>query len=118
MLCLALGVSVVGLVLLSFVSPSVSPPLSRVGDVSGSFVDRVVRLEGKVSRVHLFDGGSLVFTLSDGGSDLDVFLPASASAPWRNASLVGRKVEVSGRVQLFRGGLEVFVATRGGVVLR
>jgi DNA/RNA endonuclease YhcR with UshA esterase domain len=118
MLQLALGVSIVGLLIIAFVSPSLSPPLSSIGEIDASSIERAVRVEGNVSGQRAFKGGSLMLTLTDGGSSLDVYLPPAAAAPLNGSRLMGRMVEASGTVQVFKGRLELAVEDPRGVRLK
>lgn len=118
MLYLALAASIVGLLLITFVSPSVQPPLSRLSDVSTSSLEKVVRVAGNVSRVHVFKGGSTVLTVSDGASAVDVFMPAGYASGFGNVSFAGRRVDVLGTVQVYNGRLELVAEKPGSVRLR
>ena len=115
MLYAAFLVSVFGLLLVTFISPSIQPPLSSVSDVSSASLETVVRLEGNASKTHRFRGGSMVFVLSGGGSSVDVYLPYAAASELGNVSFDGRFVEVTGTIQVYEGRLEV-VADRPGAV--
>ena len=117
-LYIALTVSVVGLLLITYVSPSIRPPLSRVCDVGGGSVEKTVRVAGNVSKVHAFRGGSSLLTLSDGGCDIDVYIPYGVSSGLNSSSALGRPVEVSGVVQLYDGRLEVVVDKQSDVAVR
>jgi DNA/RNA endonuclease YhcR with UshA esterase domain len=118
MLYLALAVSVFGLLLIAYVSPSVKPPVASVSDVSPSSVEKAVRVWGKVTSAKVFKGGSVLITLSDGAGSLDVYVPYSVSGSLRNMSLTGRFVEAQGTVQLYNGKLELVVGKPEMVAVR
>ena len=117
MLCLALGVSIFGLALIAYISPSIKPPMSYVGDITASSVDKVVRFGGRVREIHVFKGGSMIVTVGDGLSDVDVFIPYSVASGYNRTMLDGRDVEVSGTVQVYNGRLEVVADKPGSVVV-
>jgi len=114
----ALAVSVTGLLLLAFISPSVKPPPSRVCDISGSSVGKAVYLSGNVSEVHAFKGGSKMLTLSEYGCTVDVFMSPDIGQSLANSTLVGRRLDVLGEVQLYKGRVEVSVDKPGAVILK
>jgi DNA/RNA endonuclease YhcR with UshA esterase domain len=118
LLWVALACSVVGLLLIAYISPSLKPPLSKVSDVSASMLERVVRVEGAVSRTHVFKGGSMMLTLTEGDSSLDVYLPYDTASQVRGVELTGRVVELTGVVQLYKGRLEVVVERPGDMRLK
>ncbi|MFH1055277.1 MAG: hypothetical protein V1744_04190 [Candidatus Altiarchaeota archaeon] len=109
MLYAALFVSVLGLFLISFISPSIKPPRSSVCDVTSSSLEKVVVVGGNITRVHEFKGGSMALTLSDSGCDIEVYLSYDVAASLNSTTLLGRRVELSGVVQIYRGRVEVVV---------
>jgi hypothetical protein len=118
MLYPALVVSILGLLLIAFISPNLRPPASKVGDLSQSALQKAVLFDGKVSKSHDFKGGSRVLTVSDGQSSIEVFLPYAVASEFKGVKLDGRSVEVSGVVQLYDGRLEVVVEHQGGLRVR
>ncbi len=118
MLYLACVVSIAGILLIAFVSPSIRPPLSQLRDVTGSSLEKAVRVEGTVSRLHTFTGGSVMMTLSDDDASMDVYLPYDVAASLGEDELVNRTVEVLGVVQLYNGRLELVVEKPGNVVVK
>jgi len=118
MLYLALAVSVFGLLLIAFISPSIRPPLSKVSDVGASSLERVVRVEGNVSQIHTFKGGSMLLTLAEGGRTLDAYLLPAVASNFNDSVKVGSTAGVMGTVQLYDGRLEVVVDDVSGMWLR
>jgi len=109
MLQLALALSILGLILIAYVSPTIRPPASSVSDISTYSLEKTVRVIGNVNRTHTFKGGAVILALSDGKSTLDVYLSRDAAAGLNATKLAGRRVEASGTVQLYRGKLELSV---------
>jgi len=114
----ALAVSITGLLLLAFISPSIKPPHTRVCEISGASVGKAVHMSGNVSEVHTFKGGSKMLTLSEYGCNIDVYVSPAVSSTFSNTTLVGRRLDVSGEVQLYKGRVEVSADKPGTVVLR
>jgi len=114
----ALCVSVIGLLLIVYISPSIKPPLSHVSDISPSSLEKVVHFVGNVSKQRVFRGGSMVLTVSEGGSKVDVYLPFDYASAFKGVKMEGNMVEVSGTVQVYEGRLEVVADKAAGVRLR
>lgn len=115
-LYVALAVSLIGILTIAYVSPSIRPPLVDVCDVSAASLEKRVRFVGQVHRTHTFKGGSVIMDVADGGCALDVYVTRPAALELDAASLNGSIVEVAGDVRLYRGRLEVFVDSPGQVV--
>jgi DNA/RNA endonuclease YhcR with UshA esterase domain len=105
----ALVVSIIGLLLIAFISPTLKPPLTKVGDIGQSSLEKAVYFRGTVNKSHEFKGGSRVLSVNDGSASIDVFLPYAAAAGFKGVKLDGQNVEVSGVVQVYNGRLEVVV---------
>ena len=56
---IALVLAVFGVLLLSYAQDRITPPSSRVGDLSYANIGDNVRIIGNVTGVHEFSGGSL-----------------------------------------------------------
>ena len=107
MLFLALAVAIAGLLLISYISPSINPPVSKASAVTASSLEKVLRVEGKVSRAYRFKGGSMLLTITDDGGSLDAFVPYKAASKLDPKALEGRTVELTGTVRLYKGNLEL-----------
>ena len=117
LLYLAYLVSVFGVLLLAFILPRLEPPLCLVSDVSAELLEKMIRVEANVSRVHTFKGGSMIVSVTDGVGSLDVYLPVDVA---RSVGMldVGDELELRGRVQLYDGSLELVVEQPDYLVLR
>jgi DNA/RNA endonuclease YhcR with UshA esterase domain len=78
-------------------------PPRRVGEIGEGEVGRLVKVEGEVRRVTRMGENCTLLTLAEGENMLKLFLafPARVEA--------GARVTAAGRVQLYRGELEVVV---------
>jgi DNA/RNA endonuclease YhcR with UshA esterase domain len=117
MLYPALVVSIIGLLLIAFISPSLKPPSSSISDLSQSALQKAVLIHGNVTKSHDFKGGSKVLTVSDGSSTIDVFLPYAVASEFKGVTLIGQEVEALGVVQLYSGRKEVVVERAGDLRL-
>lgn len=103
---LSLIVSVFGLFLFAYVSEVFEPPLSKTGSVNPLSLGRVLRVQGNVSDVHVFKGGSVVLSLDDGSGKVRVYLSYAVAEAFPNISKVSR-LEVVGEVDEYQGLLEI-----------
>lgn len=117
-LYIAFAVSIVGVLLIAYVSPSLKPPRSKIADIGPSSLEKAVRFQGRVVSVHEFKGGSVLLSVQDAGSSVDVFLPRNIAKGSKASSLKGRQVEVTGVVQVYRGKTEIVIEKPGGLVVR
>jgi len=78
-------------------------PPRKVGEIGEGEVGRLVKVEGEVRRVTRMGENCTLLTLAEGKNVLKLFLafPAQVGA--------GARVTAAGRVQLYRGELEVVV---------
>lgn len=111
----ALIVAVVGVFVLAYAGDRITPPLSRVSDVTFARVGENVRVAGNVTRAHTFAGGSVILTVSDGTGDVDVYLPYNVAAEYDNKNLTA--VEVTGGVKVYKGRREVVVEDASNLVV-
>ena len=103
----ALCVSVLGLLILTYASMLMEPPLCRIGDLNPTSVGRQVHVQGVVMNVHRFDGGSLSIAIGDGSGVIDVFVGyRDANSTAANAAK-GDVLEVIGELDEYEGKLEV-----------
>jgi len=75
----------------------------RVGEIEEGEVGRLVKVEGEVRRVTRMGENCTLLTLGEGENVLKLFLTFPAQVG------VGARVRAAGRVQLYRGELEVVV---------
>ncbi|MEM0359361.1 MAG: hypothetical protein QXG22_05095 [Candidatus Hadarchaeales archaeon] len=75
----------------------------RVGEIGKEEVGKLVKVEGRVKEVTKVGENFLLLTLEEDGEELSIFLPFSIGVK------VGERIVAAGRVQLYRGKLEVVV---------
>ncbi|MBN2251951.1 MAG: hypothetical protein JW724_07755 [Candidatus Altiarchaeota archaeon] len=102
----ALGISLIGLLLLTYASEVMRPPLSSIGDIDTNSIGKLLHVQGNVSRVHEFSGGSAVLTVSDGSREIDVYLDYYIAKSMPEA-LKAKEIEVVGEVDEYEGRLEI-----------
>ena len=102
----ALVISVLGLVLLTYVSMVYDPPVSRIGSIDTGSVGKSLHVRGKVSGVHEFKGGSMVLTLDDGSGKLQVYASYSVAKALPGL-LKAKELDVVGVVDEYDGILEI-----------
>jgi DNA/RNA endonuclease YhcR with UshA esterase domain len=105
-LYVALGVSVLGLLIFTYASMLLEPPLSKIGALDTTSIGKQVHVQGLVSGVHTFKGGSVTVSIGDGSGDIDVFMGpglANSTAPIAKGNIL----EVIGELDEYDGKLEI-----------
>lgn len=102
----ALGLSVFGLLLLTYASLVMEPPVSHIGGINANSIGKSLHIRGSVSDVHKFKGGSLVLTLDDGTGNISVYVNyATAKALPKVAG--SSQLDVVGEIDEYEGALEM-----------
>jgi len=66
-----------------------------------------VRIQGAVTRFHVFDGGSVIIELSDETGSADVYLQKNVAQEYNTKNY--SSLEVTGSIKYYKGGREVYV---------
>jgi len=105
-LYIALCISIVGLLILTYVSEILEPPISRIGDINTNSLGKNLHVRGNVSRIHEFKGGSIILTIRDNTGEVDVYLDyyIAKSMP---EILKAKEVDVIGELDEYEGRLEI-----------
>jgi len=111
---IALGFSVLGLLILTYVSEVVDAPLSRIGDINSNSIGRDLRVRGRVSGVHTFKGGSVMLTVADATGNISVYLDYSQAKSVPNITKA-KQLEVFGEIDEYNGALELKPKRYNGV---
>jgi RecJ-like exonuclease len=102
----ALGLSVFGLLLLSYASLVIEPPLSHIGSINTNSIGKSLHVQGRVLDVYKFKGGSLTVTVGDDTGNISVYVDyATAKALPKVAA--AKKLDVVGEIDQYRGALEM-----------
>lgn len=102
----ALCISVLGLLILTYASMLLEPPLSRIGTLDSNSIGKQVHVQGVVTNVHRFRGGSISISIGDGSGEIDVFVGYLSANATAHASK-GDVLEVVGELDEYQGKLEV-----------
>ncbi len=102
----ALGVSVLGLLIFTYASMVMEPPVSKIGVLGSGSIGRQVHVRGNVSEVYKFKGGSVTFSVDDGSGVIDVFV-SYYMANATSRVVKGCGVDVIGELDEYKGALEV-----------
>lgn len=95
-----------GLLIFTYASMLMEPPLSKIGALDSNSIGKQIHVQGKVSDIHKFKGGSITISLNDGSGDIDVFVSyymANSTAPIAKGNIV----EVIGELDEYQGKLEI-----------
>jgi DNA/RNA endonuclease YhcR with UshA esterase domain len=102
----AVCVSVLGLLLFTYASMLMEPPLSKIAALDSNSIGKQVHVQGLVSDVHTFKGGSIAVSINDGSGDIDVFVSyymTNSTAPIAKGNIL----EVVGELDEYQGKLEI-----------
>lgn len=102
----ALGVSVLGLLIFTYASMVMEPPVSGIGSLGSGSIGRLVHVRGIVSDVYKFKGGSVSFSVDDGSGVVDVFV-SYYMANATSRVVKGCGVDVVGELDEYKGKLEI-----------
>ncbi len=116
LLYIAFAASVLGVIGLTYGLAGIKPPLSPIDSVSTNDLGSNIRIQGVVSSVHEFSGGSLMLSLDDGSGVIDVYLPYNTALSLNSTSIGKRRIDVVGTVQVYKGRLEVLVDSADKIV--
>lgn len=106
-LYVAAGISILGLLILAYVSETLEPPVSEIGQITTNDLGKNVHIRGIVTDVHEFKGGSKPLMVDDATGSVEVYLPYSTAT-----GIDGEpkdSIDVLGTVQVYRGKLEIVV---------
>ncbi len=102
----SLGLSVFGLLLLTYASLVLEPPLSSIGSIKTTSIGKSLHVRGEVLEAHAFKGGSMALTVGDGTGNISVYVDYSTSMAMPDLA-VAKKVDVVGEVDQYQGSLEM-----------
>ena len=108
-------VSMVGLLILTFAYQSIEPPLSRVSDIDQNSLGKNIRVQGNISRIHEFKGGSILVVLNDNGSEIDLYLPYYVSKSILDDISRAERIDVIGTVEIYKGKVEIVVDDKDSI---
>ncbi|OYT53537.1 MAG: hypothetical protein B6U72_05390 [Candidatus Altiarchaeales archaeon ex4484_2] len=108
-LYLSLLLSITGLLILAYVTETIEPPISKTADIQSFALGKNVHLQGNITSIHRFDGGSMILTLGDAAGEIKVYLPYTIASNFREQLRVNTSLDLIGVVELYKGTLEVVV---------
>jgi DNA/RNA endonuclease YhcR with UshA esterase domain len=82
------------------------PPLSKIAALDSNSIGKQVHVQGLVSDVHTFKGGSIAVSINDGSGYIEVFVSyymANSTAPIAKGNIL----EVVGELDEYQGKLEI-----------
>ncbi|MEA1925611.1 MAG: OB-fold nucleic acid binding domain-containing protein [Candidatus Altiarchaeota archaeon] len=108
-LYLSLLLSITGLLILAYTTETIEPPISKIEDVHSFALGKNVHLQGNITSIHRFEGGSMLIKLGDGVGEITVYLPYTTASRFREKLRVNTSLDLVGVVELYNGNLEVVV---------
>jgi DNA/RNA endonuclease YhcR with UshA esterase domain len=114
---IALATSIAGLMILAVVHETLEPPYTAIEDLNAGFIGKNVHITGSVRQLHTFKGGSILITLCNTDSDVDVFLPYQTSSQITFKPAINQSLDVIGTIESYNGRLEVVVEKQSSIRL-
>lgn len=110
-LYLALVISIIGLLILAYVSDVLEPPLVSIKDIGMESLGKNVHVRGNITKLREFKGGSMSLLLKDDTAQISVYLPYSVAVEKNSTAPLkkGDVVDVIGVVEVYRNEIEVVV---------
>jgi len=99
--------SIIGLLILAYVSPLINPPLKPIEEISHADIEKKVYVEGTVKEIKKQSDGST--TLRFYNTSTEVYIPRSIQIEQTNLKKE-KKVRVLGTVTIYKGGLEITIS--------
>jgi len=96
--------SIVGLLILSYVSPLINPPLQQIEEISHVDIEKKVYVEGIIEEVTKQKDKST--TLKFYNTTTEIYLPKNIQMDFEK----DEKIMALGTVQIYRGGLEITIS--------
>jgi len=104
-LFLAAFTSIVGLMLLSYASESLEPPLMPIESVSIEHIEKNVHVSGEISSIKKFNDNSLSISLVK--SSTEVYIPKNIAEKINFTK--GSYLDLIGTVKMYNGKIEISV---------
>lgn len=119
LLKLSLFASVAGLILLAFAASQLQPQVAKIAEISYDDAGSRVVIKGQVIAVSSHKDGHVFLKISDGTGKIAVPIFSSLlerlDTSATNCLKLGGEVEILGRVEEFRGALEIVPRGAGDV---
>ena len=112
----ALGLSVFGLLLLTFASLVMEPPVSHIGSINTNSIGHSLHVRGNVVDVYKFKGGSLALTVDDGTGNISVYVDYS-SAKALPLLAGAKRIDAIGEIDQYQGALEMKPSSSGSIFI-
>ncbi len=108
-LYISLILSIIGLLILVYATIAIDLPKSKIRDVSASHLGKNIRVQGNITDVHIFKGGTISLKLRDETGEVKVYLPYNTATRYSEHIAEGASADLVGVVELYRGDIEVVV---------
>lgn len=99
--------SIAGLLILSFSSEMLEPPLMPINSISVEHIEKNVHVKGTIESIKTFRDGSASIKFYN--STVDIYLPKTISEKVNFTK--GMNLELTGTVKLYQGKIEILVGS-------
>jgi hypothetical protein len=111
----ALALSIIGLLILSYTLPYMTPQKVRVCDINHSLIEKRIKTTGFVERIHVFDGGSAILYLTSDKCTIPAYLPYDIFQTLNHTFKEQQYVSLQGHIKLYGAGLELYISDAGDI---
>lgn len=95
--------SIIGVLILAYISPLINPPLKGIGEISHSDIEKKVYAEGTIKEIIKHKDAST--TLKFYNTTTEIYLPKDIQLHFKK----NERIRALGTVKIYRGGLEILV---------
>lgn len=95
--------SIIGVLILAYISPLINPPLKEIGEISHSDIEKKVYVEGTIKEIIKHKDAST--TLKFYNTTTEIYLPKDIQLHFKK----NERIRALGTVKIYRGGLEILV---------
>jgi DNA/RNA endonuclease YhcR with UshA esterase domain len=108
LLYVAIITSISGLMLLTYAGSVLEPGLVEIGGIDNGYLYKNVHVRGEVTDLKKFNTGSILLTISDKTGSISVFIYCTDAEKLNIGDVSeGKRVDVTGTVELYEDELEI-----------
>ena len=96
--------SIIGVLMLAYVSPLINPPLKQIEEISHSDIEKNVYVEGTIEEVRKLKDKST--SLKFYNTTTEIYLPKNIQLNFEKEE----RIRALGAVKIYQGGLEIIIS--------
>ena len=96
--------SIIGVLLLAYISPLINPPLKQIEEISHADIEKNVYVEGTIEEVRKLKDKST--SLKFYNTTTEIYIPKNIQLNFKK----GEKIRALGAVKIYQSGLEIIIS--------